>query len=122
VRYGFPRSAQLKRALETAYIRQPDTFETLVSLPGVGAGALRALALVAEVIHGVKPSYRDPVRYSFAHGGKDGHPFPVDREAYKNSVECLQNAVGKARLGETDKIKALRKLAGLEKNIDLSNK
>ncbi len=113
-----PKSVQLKKALENAYLRQPESFETLVSLPGVGAGALRALSLVAEIIHGVKPSYRDPVRYSFAHGGKDGHPFPVDREAYRNSVECLDKAIKQAKLGHPAKIKAFRKLARLAEDLD----
>lgn len=109
-----PRSANIKRALEAAYARQPESFETLVSLPGVGAGSLRALSLVAEVIHGVKPSYRDPVRYSFAHGGKDGHPFPVDRETYRHSVECLEKALQKAKVGDNTKMKAFRKLAKIQ--------
>ncbi|MHB9096144.1 MAG: hypothetical protein ACYC21_15890 [Eubacteriales bacterium] len=58
-----------------------------------------------------------PARYSFAHGGKDGHPFPVDRLAYTNSVECLEKAIEKAKLGDTAKIKANRKLVGLQKSI-----
>ncbi len=109
-----PRSAHIKRALETAYERQPESFEALIGLPGVGASSLRALSLVAEIIHGVKPSYRDPVRYSFAHGGKDGHPFPVDRETYRNSVECLEKALHKSKVGDTTKMKAFRKLAKLQ--------
>ncbi len=112
-----PKSAQIKRALENAYMRQPESFEDLVGLPGVGSAALRALSLVAEIIHGVKPSYRDPVRYSFAHGGKDGHPFPVDQQAYRASVECLEKALEKAKLGDTAKIKAFRKLAQLYQAI-----
>lgn len=73
---------------------------------------------MAEVIHGVKPSYRDPVRYSFAHGGKDGHPFPVDRESYRHSVECLEKALQKAKVGDTTKMKAFRKLAKLQEVAD----
>ncbi|HEY8450109.1 MAG TPA: DUF763 domain-containing protein, partial [Bacillota bacterium] len=86
-------------------------FEQLLAVPGVGAQTVRALAMVAEIVHGAPLSFRDPVRYSFAHGGKDGHPFPVNRTLYERSLATLQEAVERARCGQRDKLQALRRLA-----------
>ncbi|MFH1146639.1 MAG: DUF763 domain-containing protein, partial [Pseudomonadota bacterium] len=68
----------LSRILVTTYERRPENFEALLGIPGVGAKTLRSLSLLAELIYGAKPSFRDPARFSYAHGGKDGHPYPVD--------------------------------------------
>ncbi|MEK7847427.1 MAG: DUF763 domain-containing protein, partial [Chloroflexota bacterium] len=65
------------------------------------------------VVHGVAPSVRDPARYSFAHGGKDGYPYPVDRETYDGTIDFLSRAVARARLGQREKMEALRRLAAL---------
>jgi len=100
----------LGRIFLDVYQRQPQTFERLLGLQGVGAKTLRALSLVAELVHGVTPSYRDPARYSFAHGGKDGFPYPVDRETYDTSIELLARSVHRARLGLTEKKQALNRL------------
>jgi len=70
----------LSRILLSTYDRQPQDFEQLLGLKGVGAKTIRALSLISELVHGVAPSYRAPARYSFAHGGKDGIPYPVDRK------------------------------------------
>lgn len=92
------------------YERKPENFEKLLAIEGVGPKTIRALSLIAELIYGAKPSYEDPVRYSFAHGGKDGHPYPVDRETYDKSIEILKKAVQKMRTERSEKIKALQRL------------
>jgi uncharacterized protein len=81
-----------------------------VGLPGVGARTIRALSLISELIHGVAPSYRDPARYSFAHGGKDGIPYPVDKKTYDKSIEILAKAINKARLELSEKQQAFHRL------------
>jgi hypothetical protein len=103
--------AHLQKVLLTTYEANPQSFEQLLSLPGVGAKAVRALALVAEIVHGSPASTRDPARFSFAHGGKDGTPYPVDRPTYDQTVEWLRQAVDRARIGRTDKLQALQRLA-----------
>jgi hypothetical protein len=103
--------AHLQKVLLTTYEANPQNFEQLLAVPGVGPKAVRALALVAEVVYGSPASSRDPARFSFAHGGKDGTPYPVDRVVYDQSVDWLREAVNKARIGHTDKLKALKRLA-----------
>jgi hypothetical protein len=105
--------SRLGRILLHAYEAQPADFTELLAVPGVGAKALRALSLVAELAYGEPASLRDPVSFSFAHGGKDGTPFPVDRLTYDATVESLHRAVSEARLGRNDKVEALRRLARL---------
>jgi hypothetical protein len=100
----------LKRIILSTYERQPQDFEKLLGLPGVGAKTLRALSLIAELVHGIAPSYRDPARYSFAHGGKDGIPYPVDRETYDKSIEILSTAINRTRLGPGEKRQAFQRL------------
>ena len=102
--------AHLKKVLLSTYERRPEDFEQLLAIPGVGAKSVRALALVAEVLYGSPASLRDPARFSFAHGGKDGHPYPVDRAVYDQSIEWLRDAVRKARMGHTDRLEALKRL------------
>ena len=104
---------RIERILLHAYEAQPGTYTDLLSVPGVGAKGLRALSLVAEVAYGEPASVRDPVSYSFAHGGKDGTPFPVDRATYDATIESVRRAVTDARLGRNDKVEALRRLARL---------
>jgi hypothetical protein len=103
----------LHKVLLTTYEAQPQDFESLLMLPGVGARALRALTLIGELVHGATPSTRDPARYSFAHGGKDGHPFPVDRRSYDRSIDWLRGALDRARIGHSDRLHALRRLDAL---------
>lgn len=86
-------------------------FETLLGMGGVGPKTIRALALLSELIYGARPSFKDPARYSFAHGGKDGHPYPVDRKTYDRSIEILRKAVKKAKLGNREKLEALHRLS-----------
>ena len=88
--------------------------ELSLAVPGVGAKGLGALSLVAELAYGEPASIRDPVSYSFAHGGKDGTPFPVDRQAYDATIESLRRALNEAKAGRTERIAALRRLGRLE--------
>src|SRR5688572_10793738 len=101
----------LKKVLLKTYEANPQTFEQLLAVPGVGPKSVRALALVADVVYGTPASMRDPARFSFAHGGKDGHPYPVHREVYDHTVDWLRNAIGKARVGHSDRLHALKRLA-----------
>jgi uncharacterized protein len=91
------------------YEAQAASFEALLGLPGVGAKGLRALALLSELLAGTPASWRDPARYAFAHGGKDGHPFPVDRTVYDRTIATLEESVRRARIGETERLQALRR-------------
>jgi uncharacterized protein len=103
--------AHLRKVLVATYEASPQNFEQLLAVPGVGPKAVRALALVADVVYGSPASMRDPARFSFAHGGKDGHPYPVNRAVYDHSVEWLREAVNKARIGHSDRLSALKRLA-----------
>jgi hypothetical protein len=103
---------RLHKTLLTTYERAPDDFESLLGIAGVGPKSLRALALVAELIHGARASTRDPARFAFAHGGKDGTPFPVDRGTYDQTIELLRGALDRARLDHADRAAALKRLAG----------
>jgi uncharacterized protein len=105
---------RLQRVLVSAYEAQPEDYTSLLAVPGVGAKGLRALALVAELAYGEPASVRDPVSYAFAHGGKDGTPFPVDRQTYDATIESLRGALSEARTGRTEKVAALKRLARLE--------
>ncbi|MGD0901226.1 MAG: DUF763 domain-containing protein [Thermoguttaceae bacterium] len=115
---------RLQRILTTAHEQDPQDFETLLGLQGIGPATVRSLALLAEIIFQAPPSRRDPTLskgtrtrrwadYSHAHGGKDGTPFPVDRGTYDRNIAVLTDAVRKARLGENDKLDALRRLSKL---------
>ena len=106
-----PRAAYLERALLELYQAPPESFEELLGRPGVGPKTLRALALVAEVTFGAAPSYRDPVRYTFAHGGKDGTPRPVDRELYDETITVMEQVLAEARVDRSERLHALRRLA-----------
>jgi hypothetical protein len=101
----------LKRILTTTYETSPADFEALLAVKGVGPKAVRSLVLIAELIYGAKPSFRDPARYSFAHGGKDGIPYPVDRTTYDRTTEIMRRAVESAKIGRREKLDAIRNLA-----------
>jgi hypothetical protein len=100
----------LDKILLKTYERAPENFETLLGMEGVGAKTLRALALASEIIYGTPASTRDPARFSFAHGGKDGFPYPVDVETYDKTVEVLRSAVNKANIDRSERVKALKRL------------
>jgi hypothetical protein len=96
--------------LTRIYEFKPRNYEELLGVKGVGPSTIRGIALIAELIYGQQPSWKDPVRYSFAYGGKDGVPFPVDREAMDESVQILKTAVENARIGDKEKLKSLQRL------------
>ena len=98
------------KALRRAYEIQPKNYEELLGIKGIGPSTVRGLALVAEIIYGSKPSWKDPVKYSFAYGGKDGVPYPVNRRAMDESIRILREAVEKAQLGDRERLKMLQKL------------
>lgn len=110
VRTGDVNLKRLGSVLWLAHEKQPADFEELLLLEGVGPRTVQSLALVSEVIHGTPSRFNDPARFSFAHGGKDGHPFPVPTKTYDEVINTLQKAVQRARLGEPDKTQALRKI------------
>lgn len=97
--------------LQQAYELQPGNYEELVALKGMGGKKLRALALVSKMIHGTRLDWKDPVKFSFAHGGKDGIPYPVDRQSYDNTLSFLRGVA--AAMDGSEKEKALRRLAVL---------
>jgi hypothetical protein len=96
--------------LAAAADRGPTDFADLLLTPGVGARTVRALAMVAEVVHGTPYRFTDPARFSFAHGGKDGHPFPVPLPVYDETIRVLKSAVSNARLGREEELGALKRL------------
>jgi hypothetical protein len=96
--------------LTRVYDFQPQNYEELLSLKGVGPATVRGLALVAELIYGEEPSWEDPVKFSFAYGGKDGVPFPVNRGAMDESIGILRETVEAAKIGETERLRALQRL------------
>ena len=102
---------RLHRILLKTYERQPEDFGTLLGMEGVGARTLRALSLVGELVYGAPVSIEDPARFAFAHGGKDRHPYPVDRATYDQSIETLTGAVERAKIGQREQVDALNRLA-----------
>lgn len=102
-----------KKILLKTYERGPENFENLLCVKGVGPKTIRALSLISELLYGKVPSFKDPARYSFAHGGKDGFPYPVDKTTYNSSIAFLEKAIKRSKLGENDKFKALKKLSKL---------
>ncbi|MGN6298774.1 MAG: DUF763 domain-containing protein [Ginsengibacter sp.] len=107
------KDVNLKRlgsVLWLAHEHQPKDFESLLLLQGVGPRTIQSLALVSEVIHGTPTRFKDPARFSFAHGGKDGHPFPVPLKVYDETIQTLHNAVQKAKIGASEKNVAIKKL------------
>lgn len=89
----------LKRALIKTYEEQPEGFIDLLAIGGVGAKTLRALCLIGDLLYGAEASWKDPARFGFAHGGKDGIPYPVDRHSYDKTIEIMENAIKKAGKG-----------------------
>ena len=112
----------LERVLLKTYEAAPSDFESLIGLEGVGARTVRALALVSEVIYGTPASTRDPARFSFALGGKDGTPFPVDRDAYDKTIDILHAAVNRANIDRSERVKALKRLVAYGRTKVLENR
>ncbi|MBQ1727921.1 MAG: DUF763 domain-containing protein [Treponema sp.] len=101
---------RLGAVLATAYESQPKDFESLLLTKNLGPRTLQSLTLVSEVIHGTPSRFRDPARFSFAHGGKDGHPFPVPLKIYDESIRILGDSIEKSKLGYKDKSECLKRL------------
>jgi hypothetical protein len=98
--------------------QQIEQFEELLLLQGVGPRTLQSLALVSEVIHGSPSRFQDPARFSFAHGGKDGHPFPVPVHVYDDTIETLQNAIQRSKMGNSDKQQAIKSLFQISSRME----
>lgn len=98
------------QVLKNAWEIQPENYEELILLKGIGPKKIRALALISDLIFGEKASWEDPVKYSFAHGGKDGFPYPVDREVYDHSIETVKDALYKAKVDDKNKYDAIKRL------------
>lgn len=110
VKENFFKNKYLQKILYLVSEQRPASYEKLLSLKGVGPKTIRALSLVSEIIYGAKPSYRDPARYSFAHGGKDATPYPVDRITYDQSIKFFADVISKSKLQSSEKNKIFHKL------------
>jgi hypothetical protein len=106
---SMPRGINWK-TMKQVYDFQPRNYEELLSVKGVGPATVRGLALIAELVYGEKPSWDDPVKYSFTYGGKDGVPFPVDRRAMDESIIMLRDTVKAAKIGDNEKMHSLQRL------------
>lgn len=116
-----PEDVNLKRlgaALILAHETNVSDIESLLLLEGVGPRTLQSLTLVSEVIHGTPSRFKDPARFSFAHGGKDGHPFPVPTRVYDETIEVFDKAISQAKMGEKDKSEALRNLSKISQEME----
>jgi hypothetical protein len=115
------KDVDLKRlgaVLWLAHEKRPADFEELLLLEGLGPRTLQSLALVSEVIHGTPSRFKDPARFSFAHGGKDGHPFPVPLKVYDETLGVLQTAIHKSKLGQGEKSEAIKRLSKIAENVE----
>jgi hypothetical protein len=109
---------RLGAVLAVAYERDLRDFASLLLLENLGPRTLQSLALVAEVIHGTPTRFADPARFSFAHGGKDGHPFPVPLKTYDESLSVLRKSLDQAKLGHSEKLDGFRRLDHLVRNVE----
>jgi hypothetical protein len=109
---------RLHGSLAAAADRGPVDFAELLLVPGVGRRTVAALAMVAEIVHGAPYRFTDPARFSFAHGGKDRHPFPVPLRVYDHTIKVLKSAVQRARLGREEELTALQRLDAQARQIE----
>src|SRR4051812_40033828 len=109
---------RLGAVLAVAHEKGLRDFASLLLVEGLGPRTLQSLALIAEVVHGTPSRFSDPARFSFAHGGKDGHPFPVPTKVYDESLEVLRRSLEAARLGHTEKSEGLKRLDKLTRNVE----
>lgn len=98
------------QVLKNAWEIQPENYEELLLLKGIGPKKIRALALISDLVFGEPASWNDPVKYTFTHGGKDGFPYPVDRDVYDNSISMVKDAVYQSKLDKKDKMNAFKRL------------
>jgi len=113
--YEFHLSKHGRAILEKIKTIEPKNYEELIAIKGVGPKTIRALALISELIYGKAPSYRDPAVYSFAHGGKDGWPYPVNKKRYDESIYTLRQIIEEAKIGKREKLRVLKRLSITEK-------
>jgi len=116
-----PDDVDLKRLgsiLALTYEGLYKDFESLLLIRGLGPKTLRSLTLVSEVIHGTPSRFKDPARFSFAHGGKDGHPYPVQTKVYDETISELKNALDQSKIGYSDKKKAFKNLSGISREME----
>src|ERR1700709_2142740 len=118
VRSGDVFARRLHGTLAAAAERGPVDFPELLLTPGVGARTVRSLAMVAEVVHGAPFRFRDPARFSLAHGGKDRHPYPVPLKVYDETIRVMKSAVQKAKLGRDEQMQALRRLDSQARRLE----
>ena len=109
---------RLGAALSVAHEQELRDFASLLLVEGLGPRTLQSLALIAEVVHGAPARFSDPARFSFAHGGKDGHPFPVPLNTYDESLGVLRRSLEAARLGHTEKLEGFRRLDRLTRKVE----
>jgi hypothetical protein len=109
---------RLGAMLWVAHENKPEDFEDLLMLKGMGPRTIQSLALVSEVIYGTPTRFDDPARFSFAHGGKDGHPFPVPVNVFDETITTLQTAINRAKIGNNDKLHAIQKLGEISRNAE----
>jgi hypothetical protein len=110
---------RLGAVLAVAYERDLHDFAELLLLENLGPRTLQSLALIAEVVHGAPSRFSDPARFSFAHGGKDGHPFPVPLKTYDQSLDFLRASLDRAAVGDGDKLDGLRRLDRFARLVEL---
>jgi len=103
------RPENLRKVLVALHERSPRDYEELLLTPGVGPASVRALALLGELLYGEKPSWRDPAVYSFAHGGKDGTPYPVNLRVYEETISVLERALRMAKAGRREGLEAIKR-------------
>ncbi len=111
---------RLGAMLWVAHENKPEDFEDLLMLKGMGPRTVQSLALVSEVIYGTPTRFDDPARFSFAHGGKDGHPFPVPVTVFDETINTLRSAIQRAKIGNSDKLHAIQKLSELSRDAENS--
>jgi hypothetical protein len=104
--------------LAVAHDQDLRDFASFLLVEGLGPRTLQSLALIAEVVHGAPSRFSDPARFSFAHGGKDGHPFPVPLTTYDESLGVLRRSLEAARLGHTEKVEGFRRLDRLTREVE----
>jgi uncharacterized protein len=109
---------RLGAVLAVAHQQDLRDFASLLLVEGLGPRTLQSLALIAEVVHGAPSRFSDPARFSFAHGGKDGHPFPVPLKTYDESLAVLRRSLAAARLGYTEKVDGFKRLDRLTRTVE----
>lgn len=113
-----PRAINWEK-MKQIYDVHPTNYEELLAMKGVGPTTVRALALISDLLYGEKPSWEDPIRYTFAHGGKDGVPHPVDLPTYTSSIQILKEALHQAKIGKTERLDGLKRLKNIEPPMPL---